>query len=210
MSEPYTVLRLDEVDPISVAGVNWKPVRRTLGIDAFGINAYTANTGELVVEEHTEETLGHQEAYVVISGRATVTLDGEEVDAPQGSIVFLRDPKVRRHAVAAEPGTTVLAIGGVPGVHTPSAWEWYFEAEKYRESGDHASALALLDDAQERFPAHAGVLYSVACWEALAGNTEAAIEQLNAALEIEPKVAKWAEGDADLDPIRGLPGSPLT
>ena len=25
--------------------------------------------------------------------------------------------------------------------HTPSAWEWYFEAERYRESGDHATAL---------------------------------------------------------------------
>ena len=105
----------------------------------------------------------------MIVGHATFTLDGEEIDAPQGTVVFIRDPKVRRSAVAVEPGTTVLAIGGVPGVHTPSAWEWYFEAEKYRESGDHAAALELLGDAQERFPDHAGVLYSLACWQSLAG-----------------------------------------
>jgi tetratricopeptide (TPR) repeat protein len=208
-AEPYSVLRLDEIEAIPVAGVNWKPVRRTLGIDAFGINAYTADTGEHVVEEHTEESLGHQEVYVVIAGHATFTLDDEELDAPQGTIVFIRDPSVRRHATAAENGTTVLAVGGVPGIHSPSAWEWYFEAERYRESGDHASALRLLEEARDRFPDNAGVLYSSACWEALAGNTEAAIARLQAAIELDPRAEKWAEGDADLDAIRGLPGSPL-
>ena len=210
MSEPYTVVRIPEIEPISVAGVQWKPLRRTLGIDAFGINAYSATAvGDHVVEEHTEETLGHQEAYVVIVGQATFSLDGEEIDAPQGTVVFIRDPKVRRSAVAVEPGTTVLAIGGVPGVHTPSAWEWYFEAEKYREGGDHAAALELLGDARERFPDHAGVLYSLACWQSMAGDTDAAIASLQAAFEVDPKAVKWAEGDADLDAIRGLPGSPV-
>jgi tetratricopeptide (TPR) repeat protein len=210
VSEPFSIVRIPEIEPISVAGVQWKPLRRTLGIDAFGINAYTAlATGDHVVEEHTEETLGHQEAYVVIVGHATFTLDADEFDAPQGTVVFIRDPTVRRSAVAVEPGTTVLAIGGVPGAHTPSAWEWYFEAERYRESGDHVAALELLADAEERFPANAGVLYSLACWQSLAGDTDAAIASLQAALELEPKVAGWAEGDADLDAIRGLPGSPV-
>jgi tetratricopeptide (TPR) repeat protein len=210
VSGPYSIVRIPEIEPISVAGVHWKPLRRTLGIDAFGINAYTAEAvGEHVVEEHTEETLGHQEAYVVIAGHATFSLDGEEIDAPQGTVVFIRDPKVRRSAVAVEVGTTVLAIGGVPGVHTPSAWEWYFEAEKYREAGNHDAALELLADAEERFPNHAGVLYSLACWQSLAGDTDAAIASLQAALQADPKSAKWAEGDADLDAIRGLPGSPI-
>ena len=46
------------------------PVRRTFGITAFGINAYTAKTGEHVVEEHDESRLGHEEVYAVIAGRA--------------------------------------------------------------------------------------------------------------------------------------------
>ena len=44
-----------------------------------------------MVEEHTEERLGHEEVYVVVAGRATFVLDGEEIDAPAGSLVFLRD-----------------------------------------------------------------------------------------------------------------------
>jgi hypothetical protein len=210
VAEPYAILSLDEIDPIFVAGVHWKPLRRTLGIDAFGINAYTAAAvGEHVVEEHTEEALGHQEVYVVVSGHATFTLDGEEIDAPQGSVVFLRDPSVDRAAVAVEVGTTVLAIGGVPGVHAPSAWEWTFEAERHRESGDHAAALELLADGRRRFPDNASVLYATACREAMAGNTEAATAHLTEALALEPKVARWADGDADLDSIRRLPGSPI-
>ena len=173
------MLRIQAIEPIPVAGVHWQPIRRTLGIDAFGINAYTAAApGDLVVEEHTEETLGHQEAYVVIAGHATFTLDGAEVDAPHGTLVFIRDTSVRRHAVAVEAGTTVLAIGGVPGVHTPSSWEWTFGAEQYRESRDDASALGLLAEGRERFPDDPGMLYATACWESLAGNADAAITAL--------------------------------
>ena len=53
-------LRLDELEGIPVFGtLVWKPVRKTLGVTAFGINAYTAaNAGDDVVEDHTEEQLG--------------------------------------------------------------------------------------------------------------------------------------------------------
>jgi hypothetical protein len=210
VDEPYSVVRIQEIEPISVAGVRWRPLRRPLGIDAFGINAYSATAaGDLVVEEHTEDSLGHQEVYVVIAGHATFTLSGVEVDAPHGTVVFVRDPSVRRHAVAVEAGTTVLAVGGVPGVHTPSSWEWTFGAEQYRERGDHAAALELLAEGRERFPDDPGMLYATACWESLAGNAGAAIAALTAAFEIEPKCRRWAAGDADLDAIRGLPGSPV-
>ena len=82
-----------------------------------------------MVEEHAEQQLGHEELYVVVRGRARFTLDGDEVDAPAGTLVFLSDPAVKRVAVAEEPDALVLAIGGKPGeAFTPSAWEWYFQA----------------------------------------------------------------------------------
>jgi hypothetical protein len=205
MADRWTSLDIASVAPITVAGeLQWKPIRRTLGIEAFGINAYTGdNVGDDVVERHTEQTLGHQEAYVVLAGRATFELADEPLDAPAGTVVFLRDPSVRRHATAAEPGTTVLAIGGKPGeAYTPSAWEWYFEAERFRDPLDPEAALRLMDEANERFPDHVGVMYSTACWLALAGRNDEAWEALQRTIEREPKTREWAKDDEDLAAFR--------
>ena len=205
MADRWTSLDIASVPPITVAGeLHWKPIRRTLGIEAFGINAYTGDkVGDDVVERHTEQTLGHQEAYVVLAGRATFELDDETLDAPAGTVVFLRDPGVRRYATAAEPGTTVLAIGGKPGeAYTPSAWEWYFEAERFRDPLDPEAALRLMDEANERFPDHVGVMYSTACWLALAGRNDEAWETLQRTIEREPKTREWAKDDEDLAAFR--------
>ena len=76
---------------------------------------------------------------------------------PAGIVVHLADPSVRRYARAEEPGTLVLAIGAKPGEpYIPSAWEWYFEAEKFRPSMDTDAALAFLSEGLERFPDHFG------------------------------------------------------
>lgn len=205
MSERWTSLRIDEVPSIKVAGdLRWKPVRRTLGIEAFGMNAYTAeNAGDDVIERHNEEALRHEEVYVVLDGRASFELDGESLDAPAGTIVFLRDPTVRRYATAAEAGTTVLAVGARPGEpYMPSAWEWYFEAERFRDPLDPEAALRLMDEANERFPDHAGVVYSTACWLALAGRDDDALAALRRAVELDPRARDWAARDADLAGIR--------
>ena len=201
MADGWTSLRIADVPPITVAGgLEWKPIRRTLGIEAFGMNAYVAeNAGDDVVERHSEETLRHEEVYVVLSGRATFELDGDTLDAPAGTIVFLRDPAVRRYAKAAEPGTTVLAVGGRPGeAYSPSAWEWYFEAERFRNPLDPEAALRLMAEANERFPEHMGVLYSTACWEALDGRPEDAWATLQRAIELDPRAREWALEDEDL------------
>ena len=83
--------------------LRWTPVRKHFGITAFGINAYTATeVGQDVVEEHDEARLGHEELYVVLAGRATYVLDGDEVEVRAGSAVFLRDPTVKRYARAED------------------------------------------------------------------------------------------------------------
>jgi len=212
VSERWQTVRLDDVEPVRVAaaGVTWKPVRRTLGVEAFGINAYSAAiAGEHVVEEHSESSLRHEELYVVVRGHATFTLDDETVDAPAGTLVFVRDPDVKRAAVATEPGTTVLALGGKPGEpYSPSAWEWYFYAERYRAGGEHEAAIALLEDGLARFPDHAGMLYSLGCWEAMAGRYDAALEHVGRAVELQPAFKDWAAQDDDLASIRDDPRFP--
>ena len=204
------VLRLDELEGVPVLGtLVWKPVRRTLGITAFGINAYTAaNAGDEVVEDHTEEPLGHEEVYAVVSGHAVFAVDGEEVDAPAGTLVYLDDPKQRRSAVAREAGTTVLAIGGVPGRHEVSAWEWVFAAVPLARAGDHEGAKAVVREGLEAKPGSAALLYHLACFEALAGERDAALEHLNAAVASEERFRAHAREDEDFASIRDDPRFP--
>jgi len=214
---PYGAVRvsdvetLEQVDPGNrdINDCTFHLVRRHFDVQAFGVNAATGNAGDEMIEPHHEaddeqnQTNGHEELYAVMTGHAVFTVDGEEIDAPAGTIVFLRDPTVRRYATAAEPQTTVLAVGGRPGeAYAPSAWEWYFEAERFRNPFDPEAALSLMAEANERFPGHAGVVYSTACWEALAGRPEDAWASLERAIELDPRSREWALRDDDLVSIR--------
>ena len=214
MTDRWTSVRLDDIEPIPVVGgaLLWRPLRRTLDIGAFGMNAYAApNAGDDVVEEHTEQALGHEEVYVVLAGRATFVLDGETVDAPSGTVVFVRDPSVRRHARAKEPGTAVLAVGGPrDGVFEPSPWEDYFFAERHRTVGDFEAYANELEDVLEKRPEHPATLYNLACAEALAGRPDDALAHLRRALELKPDWSEMATKDGDLASLRKLPGWPLS
>jgi tetratricopeptide (TPR) repeat protein len=200
------VIRIDDIEPLHVLDgeLQWHPLRHELGIRAFGMNAYTAtNAGDLVVEEHTEESLGHEEVYIVLAGRATFTLDGEEFDAPAGTVVHLRDPKVRRVARAAQDGTRVLAVGAKPGaVYEPSPWEPAFRAEAIARSGDPERAIAVCREALDEHPGNPSVLYNLACFEALGGHSDDAIEHLKRAIELRPESRDWAAKDRDLASLR--------
>jgi mannose-6-phosphate isomerase-like protein (cupin superfamily) len=211
--EGWRSVRLDEIEPIPVVGgtLLWRPLRRTLDVGAFGINAYTApNAGDDVVEEHTEKVYGHEELYLVLSGRATFTLDGETLDAPAGTVVFLRDPGVRRHARAEEPNTTVLAVGGPrDAAYRPSAWEHSFAAERHRATGDYEAMAGEIAAGLAEHPDNASLLYDLGCAEALAGRLEDALGHVSRALELKPEWADHARKDPDLDEVRKLPGWPL-
>ncbi len=203
------VLSLDEVEGVPVFGtLVWKPVRKTLGVTAFGINAYTAEkAGDEVVEDHNETPLGHEEIYAVVRGHATFTVDGEEVDAPAGTLVFLDDPKQQRAARAVEAGTTVLAIGGMPGAHEVSAWEYIFPSLPARNVGDWDTARAILEDAILEKD-HPAIHYHLGCVEARAGNKERAIEEVVYAVENRPTLRAPAQTDEDLASIRDDPRFP--
>jgi mannose-6-phosphate isomerase-like protein (cupin superfamily) len=209
---PYEIVRLDELDriPVGEHGLLWRPVRRRLGIEAFGVNAYTAEeAGQEVVEHHDETGTGagkHEELYVVVRGRARFTLDGDEVDAPAGTFVFVRERSVRRGAFAEEPGTTVLALGGTPGeAFQVSPWEYYFAAIPAHRDQDYARGIEIVREGLERYPDNPSVLYTLACFESLAGDADSALEHLRRAAAHEPKVTDWSKGDSDLDPIRDDP-----
>jgi len=209
----FEITRFDELEAIPVAGVVWHPVRRRLGVRAFGVNAYTAEEpGALVIEEHDElgsGAGGHEELYVVVSGRATFTIDGETHDAPAGTLVFLRDPALRRFAVAEEEGTLVLAVGAEPGVpYEISPWEHSFAASVPLAQGRFDEAIATIAAGLAEHPDNASLNYNLACAESLGGRSADAVVHLARAVELDPRLAERAAADPDFEPIRGEPGFP--
>jgi mannose-6-phosphate isomerase-like protein (cupin superfamily) len=214
MAKGWQSVRLEEVEPIPVVGgkLLWRPLRRTLDVGAFGINAYVAPAaGDDVVEEHTEQSLGHEEIYFVLTGHATFELDEETLDAPAGTVVFVRDPAVKRHARAEEPGTSVLAVGGPRDrAYEPSPWEHWFAAERHRASGDFDAMADEIAAGLDQYPDHPALLYYLSRAEVLAGRTDDALAHVSRALELRPEWSDHIRQDEELAPLHGLPGWPLS
>src|SRR4051794_7841228 len=204
----YELKHLDEIDRIAIgAAGDWLPLRRVLGITSVGVNAYTAaRAGELVIEPHTEVgggSAGHEEIYVVLSGRATFTIDGEERDAPTGTVVVV-DVETRRGATAGEDGTTILVMGAKPGAALPPApYEWWYVAEPAYRAGDYERAIELAAPGLQDWPEHPSLHYQLACYHALAGHREQAVEHLRVAFLHNPATREWAAADEDLAGVRG-------
>jgi hypothetical protein len=204
--EPPKIVHLDQLEAVPGPGsLTWRPVRLALGIRAFGCNAYTAGeVGQDVVEPHTEDPkLAHQELYFVASGRARFTIDGESYDAPAGTYVFVPDPASHRHAVAAEPNTTVLSFGGPP-TFEPSAWEWAFQAGPLIRT-DPVRARQILDEGLELHPESASLHYTLGSLEAAHGDRSAALASLRKAIDLRPDLARWAPEDEDFESLRDDP-----
>ena len=185
-------------------------VRRDLDIGSFGVNAfYQGMTGARVVGEHDElgpGASGHEELYVVVAGGCTFTVDGDEVDAPQGTAVFVRDPATRRGARATEDGTIVLAIGGSPGeVFRQGPGETIGAFYRLYREKDYDGALSACLEGLEVNPGNAMILYNVACLESLLGRPEEALEPLAEALAAWPDYKEQAAADDDLAPLRDDP-----
>jgi mannose-6-phosphate isomerase-like protein (cupin superfamily) len=207
----FDVVSLDEMEGNEIDGRVRLDVRHHFGIRAFGTSAIRSPNGGVVIREHDEAGFrigqsGQEELYVVVSGRATFTVDGEQVDAPSGTVVFVRDPAATRSAVAEESGTTVLAIGGRPGeafLPLPPEATTAFQAFN---RGDYERSIALYEKLlAEHLPGNAAVLFNIACAEALLGRTDAAIERLEAAVQADDRAREVARTDSDLDSLREDP-----
>jgi mannose-6-phosphate isomerase-like protein (cupin superfamily) len=184
----------------------WAPLRRELDVRAFGINAWTAGEpGADLISEHTEEQSGHEELYLLLSGRATFTVDGETLDAGPGAVVLVQ-PGTKRSAVANEAGTTVVVIGGTPGAaFAPRAWET--NAQVFSMFGDDRieEAREILRGAVGVYVDGESIEYNLACCEARLGDVDKAFEHLRPGLAGRSDLVKLAQDDSDLDALRGDP-----
>jgi hypothetical protein len=200
----FAVAHLDEIEELVDAGCHYRPIRHQLGITAFGVTAWTARTaGERVLNPHDEEDpTADQELFLVLRGHAVFKLDGESVDAPAGTLVFV-PPHTQRTAEAAAAGTTILAVEGTPGqAYDARGWELWaplvplYEAHEYVEVADRLSALVA---ASPQYPL---LFFNLACCESQCGRTTEALDHLRRAIEMSEEFRQSAREDSDLDPIR--------
>jgi mannose-6-phosphate isomerase-like protein (cupin superfamily) len=203
----WNVVHLDELEryPDMSGAPVLMPLRRRLGVRAFGANCWTAPVGEPVIERHSEPN-GDEELYVVLGGRARFVIGEETAEAGPATLVHV-PPDTLREAVAAEPGTIVLAIGVKPGeAFEPKSWEDFQIAFAKARSGGEDEARALVAETLEREPDAWQGHYNAACFEALTGNRDGAFAHLERAVSIGPPEVRRlaAEGD-DFEALRSDP-----
>lgn len=205
----YEIARLEEIEEITDGRCPWRPVRHHFGISSFGVNVWTAPAaGDRIINEH-DEAGEHEELYLVLGGRARFELDGEGRDAPAGTCVFVA-PGVKRTAFAEEAGTSILALGGMPGqAYQASGSEIWAPVAPLYQAGRYAEAADRVREVVEAHPEYPQPLYNLACCESLAGRPSDAIGHLRQAFERSGDrsgdVREWAKTDTDFDPIRELP-----
>jgi tetratricopeptide (TPR) repeat protein len=195
---------------IERGGGGWIPLRRHFGIEAFGVNAWSAeDAGVAIIPEHDEVPSGHEELYVVIAGHALFTVDGKELDGPTGTLVFVRDPALKRGATTAEGGATILTVGAQPGeAFSVRPWEMNAEIFPLFAEGRFEEARDRLVFALEESPDAGGLLYNLACAEARLGESDAALGHLARAVAVQESFAELAQGDDDFASIRDDPRFP--
>jgi hypothetical protein len=201
-SPKWKVARLDDIERRGRS----IPVREHLGIQAFGVNAFRANEEGLLINEH-DESGGQEELYVVVDGNATFEIDGETVDAPAGTFLYV-SPEARRKATG---DGTVLVVGATHGeAYQAFDWgeAWPFHSASMTAYGEqrYDDAVASVREGLEHAPEQPGLHYNYACFAALAGDTsDETFAHLRRSVELFPSFRGQARNDEDLVSIRDDP-----
>jgi len=183
------------------------PVREHLGIHAFGVNAYTPGEDGTLINDHDESGSGQEELYVVLDGNPTFEVEGETIDAPAGTLVFV-PPGSRRKATGAG---TILALGATPGeayqaLDWGEAWPFHHESMTAYGEQRYGDAFEAVRNGLERAPDNPGLHYNYACFATLAGDTsDETFSHLQRSVELFEPFRKQARTDDDLAAVRDDP-----
>jgi uncharacterized cupin superfamily protein len=104
--EPGFIIR--HRDDLDRSG-RWSLARRSLGLKSFGMNVVDIEPGNRI-PEHDETERDQEEVFVVLSGEATIVVDGEEHPAPAGTFARVDPPHLRSVVNTGAQVASVLII----------------------------------------------------------------------------------------------------
>lgn len=88
---------------------NWELVRRTLGLQSFGLNVVEIAPGEQI-PEHDETGRDQEEVFLILSGSPTLVIDGEDHPATAGTFARLDPEHARTVRNDGEAAASVLIV----------------------------------------------------------------------------------------------------
>jgi uncharacterized cupin superfamily protein len=114
----FTILHAEECERSG----NWLLARRSLGLNAFGMNIVDLPPGEQI-PEHDETERDQEEVFVVLSGTPTLMVDGSPHEVPAGSLMRL-DPEPSRTVVnnGSEPARVLIVSAPRSSGYEPMGW----------------------------------------------------------------------------------------
>jgi quercetin dioxygenase-like cupin family protein len=100
----------------------WVLVRRSLGVESFGLNMVELPPGGSI-PEHDETERDHEEVFYVVEGGATLVVDGTDHPAPAGTWARC-GPEVRRTVRNDGSGPAKVLIVSAPtsSGYEPMSW----------------------------------------------------------------------------------------
>ncbi len=115
----FTIAHLDDFErPFP----KWALARKSLDLQSFGMNVVELPPGE-TIPEHDETESDQEEVFIVLSGEATLVIDGEDHPAPAGTFVRL-DPEPKRTVVNRSGADATVLIVSAPRSSGYEPLEW--------------------------------------------------------------------------------------
>jgi uncharacterized Ntn-hydrolase superfamily protein len=97
----------------------------------------------------------------------------------------------------------IIELRRLLGTHL--VWDALRCASLFHEPGKYAQGVVVLREALGRHGEDAVLLYDLACFESLAGDTEEALGHVARSLELDPQLGSGAAADSDLEALRQDP-----
>jgi uncharacterized cupin superfamily protein len=118
VAERFTIKHWDDFERMG----RWSLARRSLGVNAFGLNVVQIEPGDRLTE-HDEVERDQEEVFIVLDGDAKVVVDGEDHPAPVGTFARL-DPRPARTVVNAGSRPVRLLIISAPTTSGYQPLDW--------------------------------------------------------------------------------------